>query len=142
MFKKIVVCIVPQFGDISAFYIFGSAVSICKCQRLALAVSNPDHSANNDSLLLFSEASLFKGAGPLQRLITLVTLELASGYGQFYSFKYQKFKLSVSNPKNKYVAYASVLSQFSVCQGLGFKNKHENLKTDRRQGHNSAPEIR
>ena len=41
------------------------------------------------------------------------------------------FKLSVSNPKNKYVAYLSVLSQISNCQGLGRKNKHEILKTDR-----------
>ena len=49
----------------------------------------------------------------------------------FHNFKSQNFKLSVSNPKNKYVAYASVLSQTSNCQGLGRKNKHENLKTDR-----------
>ena len=40
------------------------------------------------------------------------------------------FKLSVSNPKSKYVAYLSVLSQISNCQGLGRKNKHEILKTD------------
>ena len=50
----------------------------------------------------------------------------------FHNFKSQKFKLSVSNPKNKYVAYVSVLSQISNCQGLGRKNKHEHLKTDRR----------
>ena len=49
----------------------------------------------------------------------------------FHNFKSQKFKLSVSNPKNKYVAYVSVLSQISNCQGLGRKNKHEILKTDR-----------
>ena len=40
-------------------------------------------------------------------------------------------KLSVSNPKNKYAAYVSVLSQISNCQGLGRKNKHEFLKADR-----------
>ena len=49
----------------------------------------------------------------------------------FHNFKSQMFKLSVSNPKNKYVAYLSVLSQISNCQGLGRKNKHETLKTDR-----------
>ena len=43
------------------------------------------------------------------------------------------FKLSVSNPKSKYVVYLSVLSQISNCQGLGRKNKHEILKTDHRQ---------
>ena len=40
-------------------------------------------------------------------------------------------KLSVSSPKSKYVAYLSVLSQISNCQGLGRKNKHDILKTDR-----------
>ena len=49
----------------------------------------------------------------------------------FHSFKSQNFKLSVSNPKSKYVAYVSVPSQISNCQGLGRKNKHEFLKTDR-----------
>ena len=48
-----------------------------------------------------------------------------------YNFKTKDFKLSVSNPKSKYVAYVSVLSQFSNCQGLGRNNKHEILKTDR-----------
>ena len=41
----------------------------------------------------------------------------------FHNFKSQMFKLSVSNPKSKYVAYLSVLSQISNCQGLGRKNK-------------------
>ena len=49
----------------------------------------------------------------------------------FHNFKSQKFKLRVSNPKSKYVAYLSVLSRISDCQGLGRKNKHEILKTDR-----------
>ena len=48
-----------------------------------------------------------------------------------HNFKSQNFKLSVSNPKSKYVAYLSVLSQISNCQGLGRKNKLEILKTDR-----------
>ena len=50
----------------------------------------------------------------------------------FHNFRSTNFKLSVSNPKNKYVAYLSVLSQISNCQGLGRKNKHEILKTDRK----------
>ena len=49
----------------------------------------------------------------------------------FHDFKSRNFKLSVSNPKSKYVAYLPVLSQISNCQGLGRKNKHEILKTDR-----------
>ena len=49
----------------------------------------------------------------------------------FRNFKSQNFKLRVSNPKNKYAAYVSVLSQISNCQGLGRKKKHEILKTDR-----------
>ena len=39
----------------------------------------------------------------------------------FHNFKSQNLKLSVSNPKNKYVAYLSVLSQISNCQGPGRK---------------------
>ena len=50
----------------------------------------------------------------------------------FHNFKSQNFKLSVSNPKSKCVAYLSVLSRISNCQGLGRKNKFEILKTDRR----------
>ena len=43
----------------------------------------------------------------------------------------QAIKLSVSNPKNKYVAYLSVLSQISNRQGLGRKQTNEIMKTDR-----------
>ena len=43
----------------------------------------------------------------------------------FHNFKSQNLKLS------KYVAYLSVPSQISNCQGLGRKNKHDILKTDR-----------
>ena len=42
----------------------------------------------------------------------------------FHCFKSQNFKLSVSNPKSKYVVYLSILSQISNCQDLGRKNKH------------------
>ena len=49
----------------------------------------------------------------------------------FHNFTSRKLKLSVSNPKNKFVAYLSVLSRISNCQSLGRKNKHEILKTDR-----------
>ena len=55
----------------------------------------------------------------------------------FHNFKSQKFKLSASNPKSKYVAYVSVLSQISNCQGLGRKNQHEISKfgNARQYGH-------
>ena len=49
----------------------------------------------------------------------------------FHYFKSQNLKLSFSNPKSKYVAYLSVLFQISNCQGLGRRNKHDILKTDR-----------
>ena len=49
----------------------------------------------------------------------------------FHNFKSRNLKLSVSNLKSKYVAYVYVPSQISNCQGLGRKNKHEILKTDR-----------
>ena len=49
----------------------------------------------------------------------------------FHNVKSQNFKLSVSNPESKYVAYLSILSRISNCQGLGRKNRHEILKTDR-----------
>ena len=48
----------------------------------------------------------------------------------FHNFRSQNFKLSVSNPQSKHVAYLSVLSQMSNCQGLGRNNKHAILKTD------------
>ena len=44
---------------------------------------------------------------------------------------FHNFKLRVSNPKSKCVAYSSVLYRISNCQGLGRKNKHDILKTDR-----------
>ena len=50
----------------------------------------------------------------------------------FHNFKSQNLKLSVSNPKSKYVAYLSVLCQISNCQSLGRKKKLEILKTDRK----------
>ena len=49
----------------------------------------------------------------------------------FRNFTSRNFKLSVSNPKRKYLAYLSVLSRISNCQGLGRKNTFEILKTDR-----------
>ena len=55
----------------------------------------------------------------------------------FHNFKSQNFKLSVSNPKSKDVAYVSVLSQISNCRGLGRKNKFEILKTYRMANHPS-----
>ena len=59
--------------------------------------------------------------------------QLTTGHTvSFPNFKSQKFKLSVSNPRSKYVAYVSILSQISNCQSLGRKNKHDILKTDRK----------
>ena len=55
-----------------------------------------------------------------------------TGTVSFHNFKSLNFKLSVSDPKSEYVAYLSVLSRISDCQGLGRKNKHEILKTDRK----------
>ena len=43
----------------------------------------------------------------------------------------------ILNRKGKYVAYESVLSQISNCQGLGRKNKHDFLKTDRNNNNNN-----
>ena len=59
----------------------------------------------------------------------------------FHNFKSQNFKLSVSNPKSKYVAYLSVLSQISNCQSLGRKNNYEILKTDRSHSRRSFTAI-
>ena len=60
----------------------------------------------------------------------------------FHNSKSLNFKLSVSNPKHKYVAYLSVLSQISYCQGLGRKNKDEILKTDRNENTENAKHKR
>ena len=59
----------------------------------------------------------------------------------FHNFKSQIFKLSVSNPQSKYVAYVSVPSQISNCQGLGRKNKHDFLQTDRTMLYHSLPYL-
>ena len=66
----------------------------------------------------------------INMIITIMKITL-SGTVSFHNFKSQNVKLSVSNPKSKYVAYLPVPSQISNCQGLGRKNKHEILKTDR-----------
>ena len=50
----------------------------------------------------------------------------------FVFSNHKRNKLSVSNPKSKYVVYLSVLSQISSCQSLGRKNKHDILKTNRK----------
>ena len=71
---------------------------------------------------------------PIASLILLVYACKTEGYGliefeisnrtvSFHNFKSQKFKLSVSNAKSKCVAYVSVLSQISNCQGLGRKKQ-------------------
>ena len=63
-------------------------------------------------------------------MVMIVTTMITSTVS-FHNFKSQNVKLSVSNPKNNYVAYLSVLSQISNCQSLGNKNKHDILKADR-----------
>ena len=55
----------------------------------------------------------------------------------FHNFKSQNFKLSISNPKSKYVAYLSVPSQISNCQGLGRNKIFEILKTGRNNNFNN-----
>ena len=69
-----------------------------------------------------------------QKLCLLIIISIIIITVSCHNFKSQNFKLSVSNPKSKYVAYLSVLSQISNYQGLGRKNKHEILKTDRTKG--------
>ena len=66
-------------------------------------------------------------------LLDVIVLLLLNRFAtvSFHNFKSQNFKLSISNPKSKYVAYVYVLSQISNCQGLGRKNTFEILKTDR-----------
>ena len=85
-------------------------------------------------------------APPLQNKTQLVSSSTLSPFltrepevhatptASFHNFKSQSFKLSVSNPKSKYVAYVSVLSQISNSQGLGRKNNFEILKTYRMKG--------
>ena len=72
--------------------------------------------------------NVFEGPDPDTML---QSFQLNTHTVSFHNFKSQNFKLSVSNPKSKYVAHLSVLSQISNCQGLGRKNKHEILKTGR-----------
>ena len=68
--------------------------------------------------------SCLPASGPASR-------SLGRHYLSNATVSFHNFKLSVSNPKSKYVAYLSVLSQISNCQSLGRKNKHNILKTDR-----------
>ena len=57
----------------------------------------------------------------------------------FHNFKSQKFKSSVSNPENKYVAYfVRTVSNFKL-PGSRPQNKHEILKTDRTVLHYTIP---
>ena len=43
--------------------------------------------------------------------VILIILSIITSTVSFHNFKSQNFKLSVSNPKSKYAAYVSVLSQ-------------------------------
>ena len=70
-------------------------------------------------------------AAPRSARAAMARLHLRISTASFHNFKSQNFKLSVSNPRNKYVAYLSVLSRISNCQSLGRKNKLKTLKTYR-----------
>ena len=81
------------------------------------------------ALLLFSTSNQTV-CNSLRALLSFIG-DLPQG-GRAHTVSFHNFKLSVSNPKSKYVAYVSVLSRISNCQSLGRKNKHAILKTDRK----------
>ena len=98
-----------MFASVTKFIITGHALHEKNLQR-RIGVANIGQQPKTKS-----------GRRPANKPITV----------SFHISKSRNFKLSVSNPKNKYVVYLSVLSQISNCQSLGRKNKHEILKTDR-----------
>ena len=61
--------------------------------------------------------TLSRWTGRTTLIMTIIIIIIASTVS-FHNFKSQNFKLSVSNPKSKCVAYVSVLSQISI-GGLG-----------------------
>ena len=80
------------------------------------------------------DGSLLTETGCMTITITVtitMTMTITMTTVSFHNLKSQSFKLSISNPKSKYVVYLSVLSQISNCQGLGRKKTNEILKTDR-----------
>ena len=91
--------------------------------------TNKDNNKNDNVLILYKQAMLYLYASPLPEVV-LYHIILYGVTVSFHNFKSQNLKLSVSNPKSKYVAYLFVLSQISNYQGLGRKNKHDILKTD------------
>ena len=49
----------------------------------------------------------------------------------FHNLNLRIFHLRVSNPNKLIVDVVLTRCRISMCQGLGRKNKHEHLKTDR-----------
>ena len=98
-------------------------------------VSNVTHSRNFITLILaYMLQDSLQGSSVkigTRQNISMAPAQEYSHTVSFHNFKSQNFKLSVSNPKSKYVAYLSLPSQISNCQSLGRKNKHEILKIDR-----------
>ena len=92
------------------------------------------HISTNRFEIILAMSGFIRCVSLFLRIECPLTVYSLSSTVSFHNFKSQNFKLSVSNPKSKYVAYLSVLSQISNCQGLGHKNKHEILKTDRIHG--------
>ena len=82
-------------------------------------------------MLYSSKAAITSSMGGTICLKLLGQCGLICRTVSFHNFKSQNFKLSVSNPKSKYAAHVSVLSQISNSQGLGRKNNFEILKTYR-----------
>ena len=85
---------------------------------------------NNDILnsyyLSIPKPGHAKGATSIRTKITQAAVCIPTV--SFHNFKSQNFKLSVSNPKSKYVAYVSVLSRISNCQGLGRQKQTLNFE--------------
>ena len=102
---------------------------LCSLKRLGMPIGVPDLPSTSMATMYRTA----KASGVLDRLFDEVCAMV-----RFHNFKSLNFKLSVSNPKTKYVAYVSVLSEISNCQGLGCKSKHDNLKTDRTRGSDRA----
>ena len=99
------------------------------CSRTVIRLGPSLHNVKTTVVWFF--IFVFRATNPSGSEILSVGEWASGGTVSFHNFKSQNFKLSVSNPKSKYVAYVSVLSRISNCQSLGRKNKHEILKTDR-----------
>ena len=73
---------------------------------------------------------MLMGLGAFISKVMILEVMITERTVSFHNFESRNFKLSVSNPKSKYVAYVSVLSQISNCQSLGRKN-NESVQSGR-----------